>query len=45
MVEVLGLMPAILASVTVALEHRSAIHRDPPLVRDTHVALETDDRR
>jgi hypothetical protein len=43
-IEVLGLMTAVLTAVTVALEDRSAIHRDSSLMRNTHVSFEPNDR-
>lgn len=45
MIKILGLVPAVLASIAVALEDRSAIHRDPSLIGNPHVPFESHDRR
>jgi len=44
-IEILCLMAAVLASVTVTLEDGSPVHRDPPLIRNPHVSSEPHDRR
>lgn len=44
-IEILGLMAAVLASVAVTLEDGPSVDRDPPLIRNPHVSSESHDRR
>ena len=45
MIEILGLMAAVLALVTITLKDGPAVHRDPPLIGNPHVPPESHDRR